>query len=509
MNIVKSQTENSIDVIVFNKKVNPSDALIEKLIEKKKYGIYVERYCSDVTSFYIQLDPEKEVYEEIRTHVAELVKLCHTEKVTNININTEQVHTEIKEDDILVTYSVVDGLHTGSYKFDRYKSEKKINELHVFIQTSFDYSPSHNLNIAQSFARDLVNTPGSDLTPKEYVNAVEDFFSVSNLKKYFNDVKLTDHGYLINDTDDVFVARDIIELDDSGTIEIEYLTTEALELKGYTGINAVGKGSDNGTAMVALTWRPNEAINSSHFAFVGKGVTFDTGGISLKPGDKMWEMKMDMGGSAASLGAFIATILNKTPTKVSSILCLAENRPGNNSLLPGDIFTAANGKTIMVDNTDAEGRLVLTDGLYHAGKIGASHVIDIATLTGAVVASLGDKIAGVFSDEPELVNSFIGLSEAVGEKYWQLPLATEYREGLDDECADICNMGGRPGAITAALFLKEFVPKEVKWMHVDIAGPAFCTSKWKYYGKGATGFGVKSLFAIPFYNITESDINNA
>ena len=511
MKLVKNKRTGAINVTIFQQNSGEhvlQDTVISKLIDKKRYGIHVERYCTDVKEIYIQLNPKESVTEDTRTQVAELVKLCNKEDVTDISISV--IHHKGYEQTI---FAVVDGLYYGSYDFDKYKSEKKRKELNVFIERD-SYIPLKqviNLNIAQRYARNLVNTPGSDLTPDKYMDTIQNFFSVDNLKKHFSDVIFEDRSYETDVKPDpdafgiqvnsvVLVPRHIFTLP-NGTIEVEYLTTAALEGQGYTGINAVGKGSINGTGMVSLTWRPNEPVHGDHYAFVGKGVTFDTGGISLKPGDDMWEMKMDMGGSAAALGAFIATVLNGTPVKTSAILCLAENRPGDNSLLPGDIFTAANGKTIMVDNTDAEGRLVLTDGLYKAGKMGATHIADIATLTGAVVASLGDKIAGVFSDDTEMVGGFINKAIKSGEKYWRLPLASEYREGLDDDCADICNMGGRPGAITAALFLKEFVPEGVKWMHVDIAGPAMASKKWKYYGKGGTGFGVRALFLLPFNEV--------
>src|SRR4029077_14292128 len=181
--------------------------------------------------------------------------------------------------------------------------------------------------------------------------------------------------------------------------------------------------------------------------------------------------------------------------KVVGILCCAENMPDSNAERPGDIFTANNGKSVMVDNTDAEGRLVLSDGLVRAGEEGATHIVDIATLTGAVVRALGTSVAGIMGTDRELVRRLIRSGENHGEAFWELPLVEEYRESLKSPYADINNIasGGLAGAITASLFLREFVPKGAAWAHLDIAGPMFKEKDWKYYEAGALGFGVKTL----------------
>ena len=230
-------------------------------------------------------------------------------------------------------------------------------------------------------------------------------------------------------------------------------------------------------------------------ALVGKGITFDSGGISLKPGDHMWEMKGDMAGAAAVLYTMRALGRLRPDVKVVGILCCAENMPDANAQRPGDIFTAKNGKSIMVDNTDAEGRLVLTDGLARAGEEGASHVVDIATLTGAVVRALGPSVAGVLGTDPDLIRRLIRSGENHGEAFWELPLVEEYKEALKTPYADLNNIasGGLAGAITAGLFLREFAPEKAAWAHLDIAGPMFRDKEWKYYEAGAIGFGVKTL----------------
>jgi leucyl aminopeptidase len=277
-------------------------------------------------------------------------------------------------------------------------------------------------------------------------------------------------------------------------LEAEILDGPALEARGYAGLLRVGQGSSHPPRMAILRHRPAKASGTT-VALVGKGVTFDSGGISLKPGDHMWEMKGDMAGAAAVLSAMRALGRLQPDVKVVGILCCAENLPDANAQRPGDIFTAKNGKSIMVDNTDAEGRLVLTDGLARAGEEGATHLVDIATLTGAVVRALGPSVAGVMGTDRDLVQRVIRSGENHGESFWELPLVEEYRESLRTPYADLNNIaaGGLAGAITAGLFLREFVPEKTAWAHLDIAGPMFKDKEWKYYDAGAVGFGVKTL----------------
>ena len=307
--------------------------------------------------------------------------------------------------------------------------------------------------------RDWVNTPGSDLDPTAFAD-----IAVTLAKKHGLTVKVRDE--------------------------------KQLQKEGFLGLWTVGKGSDRPPRMVTLEYKGAKSKN--HFCIVGKGVTFDTGGISLKPPASMWEMKCDMAGAATALAALCAIAELKLPIHASAVLCLAENRPGNAAVLPGDIFKARNGKTVMVDNTDAEGRLVLSDGLFEAGTIKATHVINIATLTGAVVRALGPSMAGLFANDEAFGAAIKKAGGETGEKFWQLPLEEEYREWMEDPVADLKNVTNKPeaGAITAGLFLSEFVPAGVKWSHWDVAGTAFTTSTWKYFKPGATGFGLKTLVTL-------------
>jgi leucyl aminopeptidase len=363
---------------------------------------------------------------------------------------------------------VIEGALLGAYTFDKYRQEKdeflaKEVQLTVFVHPDHQADAearkaryawvSENVNRC----RDLINEPGAAVTPEVIADKASD------------------------------IAKEL-------GLEIEILDPAGLKARGYHGIVQVGQGSIHPPRMVILRHVPRQPSKET-IALVGKGITFDSGGISLKPGDHMWEMKGDMAGAAAVLYAMRALGRIAPDVKVVGILCCAENFPDANAQRPGDIWTAKNGKSIVVDNTDAEGRLVLTDGLHRAGEEGATHVVDIATLTGACVRALGPSVAGVLGTDRELIRRVIRSGENHGEAFWELPLVEEYRDGLKTPYADLNNIasGGLAGAITASLFLREFVPKGVAWAHLDIAGPMFKEKDWKYYEAGALGFGLKTL----------------
>jgi leucyl aminopeptidase len=370
--------------------------------------------------------------------------------------------------------ALAEGFLLSAYDFRRYKSEKKSEKpgAEVVFLVSADQlkksagvlAEAETLSRQVNFCRDLVNEPGSHLDPNDFTEAAR-----RAAKEFGLSIKVRDE--------------------------------KKLQSEGFMGLWTVGKGSDRPPRMVTLGYDSGKAAKKGgkapHLVLVGKGVTFDTGGISIKPSQGMWEMKSDMAGAATVLAALCAISALKLPIRASAVLCLAENRPGNASVLPGDIFTAKNGKTVMVDNTDAEGRLILTDGLAEAGALGATHIIDLATLTGAIVRAIGPSITGMFSNDEDFTRVMLKAGETVSEKFCVLPLEEEYREYLDDPVADMKNVGKtEAGAITAALFLQEFVPPKTAWSHWDIAGTAFTTSPWKYYKAGATGWGVRSLVEV-------------
>jgi leucyl aminopeptidase len=366
--------------------------------------------------------------------------------------------------------SATEGYVLGSYRFDKYKKKnsKKVAPSVALVCRSQDRRESEAalaryrlVSDEVNRARDLVNEPGDQVYPKILADR----------------------------------AREIAK---QGGMGVTVISGKDLEKQGYRGLVAVGKGSIYPPALIVLRYRPKPAKtvkkSKHHLALVGKGITFDTGGISIKPADGMWSMKGDMAGGAAVLHAMAAIAKLKPKIPVTGIVATAENYPGPNAQRPGDIFIARNGKSVMVDNTDAEGRLVLTDALFRAGEEEATHIVDAATLTGSCVRALGTSIAGIMGNDPKLVEAVILSGGRHGEQYWELPLVEEYRDLLKTPYADVNNVGGKyAGAITAGLFLQEFVPEGASWAHLDIAGPFILEKAWKYYPEGATGFAVKTF----------------
>ena len=379
--------------------------------------------------------------------------------------------------------AILHGLHYADYKFDAYKSKQKENFQVTFEIVAGDRAAAFK-KIAEevaveqkaiTLARNLINTSASDLYPAAFVE------DAKTIAKY------------------------------TPGLSIKVRNMKQLEKEGFMGHVTVGKGSSHEPHMITLSYDGTKftagksagklagkkgRTSRDHLVIVGKGLTFDTGGLCLKPAKSMPEMISDMSGAATALAAIQAIATLKLPVKVSAVCCLAENAIGNKSVLPGDIFKAKNGKTVMVDNTDAEGRLVLSDGLAEAGLIGATHIVDLATLTGAMVRALGYAVTGFFSNDDDLALKVINCGEVCCEKFWSMPLEEEYADALKDKFADLKNTGSDAGAISAALFLQEFVPENTAWAHWDIAGTAFVTKKWKYTEYGATGFGVQTLIEL-------------
>lgn len=367
---------------------------------------------------------------------------------------------------------VAEGAILGSYSFDKYKKEKSnfLAEAQLtFIasgsaveqcQTKLDFYKPLAETINE--ARDLVNEPGAVVYPEVLAELAKKIAAEGNLTVAIKDEK-------------------------------------QLAAEGYNGLISVGKGSIHPPRLIALEYQASPP-SKQRLALVGKGVTFDSGGISIKPSEKMLEMKGDMAGAAAVLFAMKAIARLKPAIDVIGIIPTAENFPDANAQRPGDIFVAKNGKSIQVDNTDAEGRLILVDAFALAGEMKATHMVDIATLTGAAVRALGQGYAAIMGNHQELINAVIRCGKNHGESFWQLPLPPEYKEMLKTPYADINNAGGsNGGAITAGLFLQEFIPENTHWAHLDIAGPFLFDKPWKYYKEGATGFGLKTLVSLSLH----------
>jgi len=280
-------------------------------------------------------------------------------------------------------------------------------------------------------------------------------------------------------------------------LDVDVLDEQRIAELGMGLLQAVARGSVEPPRVIVLRHTPAAAAaDGPILGLVGKGVTFDTGGISLKPADGMERMKDDMAGGAAVLGAMVAIARLQVPVHVIGVIPTTENMPGSRALKPGDIVRSAEGKTVEVINTDAEGRLVLGDGLWYARRLGATHLVDVATLTGACVVALGKSTSGLFGAPDGWVDVVRGAADRGGDRVWPLPIFDDYREQLKSDIADISNSGGRPaGAITAALFLKEFAGG-LPWAHLDIAGTAWLEEVKPYLPRGATGVAVRTLAAL-------------
>ena len=254
----------------------------------------------------------------------------------------------------------------------------------------------------------------------------------------------------------------------------------------------VAKGSNQPPKLIILSYRGDESSEEA-LGFLGKGITFDSGGISIKPSEGMADMKADMAGAAAIMAALAAIAQLRLTINVTAIIPATENLPSGTALKPGDVLQAMNGKTIEVISTDAEGRLILADALAYAQKLGLSPLIDLATLTGACRVALGLGYGGLFGNDRGLVDKVLRAAQKTGEKMWHMPMPDEYKEQIESEIADVKNTGNRyGGAITAALFLAEFVD-DTPWVHIDMAGPRLSNKESGYIVKGATGFGVRTL----------------
>ncbi len=308
-------------------------------------------------------------------------------------------------------------------------------------------------------ARVLINEPGNFLTPRILADKAQDLASVPG-------------------------------------VTAEVLDERAIEALGMGMLLGVSRGSVEPPRVLVLRYEPAGAPSGQTLGLVGKGVTFDTGGISLKPADGMERMKDDMAGGATVVAALRCIALQQLPIRTMAIVPMTENMPGGKATKPGDILRAASGLTVEVNNTDAEGRLILGDALWYARQLGATHLIDVATLTGAVVVALGKTTTGLFGTPEAWVNHIRSAAAEAGEKLWPLPLFDEYRDQLKSEIADMVNSPGRPaGSITAAMFLKEFAG-EGPWAHLDIAGTAWAEESKAWQPKGATGTMIRTLIEV-------------
>jgi len=364
-------------------------------------------------------------------------------------------------DPALAAQAVVEGASLAAYKFSRYKADPKPCRIESLAVVGSGDQALHGVDrgarvaAAVALARDLVNEPAKSMTPR-------------------------------------LLAERAAEVAEAEGLTLTVLDEGAILAEGLGGLAGVAAGSEEPARLIELVYDPPSPVGA--VALVGKGITFDSGGLSIKTAEGMETMKTDKSGAAAVLGAMSVIAALAPPVKVVAIIPATENMPGGAATKPGDVLTIRNGKTVEVLNTDAEGRLVLADGLSLAVEAGVDAIIDVATLTGACIVALGRKVAGLMGNHAGWIDQVGQAAARAGEDVWPLPLPEDYRKQIDSEVADVKNIGGGRygGALTAGLFLREFVG-DTPWAHLDIAGPARSEEDEGYVQKGGTGFGVRTL----------------
>ncbi|WP_298934806.1 leucyl aminopeptidase [uncultured Ruegeria sp.] len=431
---------------------------VARLVESEKFG---KSKSGDVISLAwpagmaaealdVLVLPRRPEHDEARKAGAALAKLAGSKDILVMAGN--QVHVE----------HLAMGIALRSYDFDAHKTKESDGAGAVTIghskheEAKAAFAPLYAIADGVRMTRDLTNEPANVLTTTEF-------------------------------------ADRLAEMKDLG-LEVEVLEEDKLAELGMRTLLCVGQGSDSPSKVVVMHWKGGDK-GDAPLALVGKGVVFDTGGISLKPAGGMEDMTMDMGGAGVVAGTMRALAKRKANANVVGLVGLVENMPSGNATRPGDVVTSMKGDTVEVINTDAEGRLVLCDVMWYAQeRFEPVGMIDLATLTGAVIIGLGHENAGVFSNNDTFCDAFLKSAKAEDEGAWRMPLGAGYDKLLKSRIADMKNVGGRPaGSITAAQFLQRFVKEETPWIHLDIAGVASVTTETSYAPKGATGWGVRAL----------------
>jgi leucyl aminopeptidase len=405
----------------------------------------------------------------------ELLRRASGAAIRNL-LNVESVTIALPVETTAAIGAVSEGALMGSYSYTDYRFATKahhataLTSVNILVNSAKESGAKAAVARAAilaeeiSFVRDLINMPPNDLTP--------DSFSQMQKKRAL-----------------------------SAGLKVEIVNDATLRTKGFGGITAVGQASAAAPRLLHISYKPAKAKKT--FAFIGKGITFDSGGLNLKPGASMWTMKSDMSGAAAVVGAIIAIAKLKLPVAVDVWAALAENMISENATRPSDIITMYGGKTVEVLNPDAEGRLVMADALVRAEEYakktgGLDGIIDVATLTGAQVVALGTHYSAVMTNNEKFSEDFLAAAQSAGENFWPMPLPEELRASLDSPVADLANIGDRYGGmLVAGLFLREFVNPATPWLHLDIAGPSFNEHEAHgYTPTGGTGVAVRSLVRL-------------
>jgi len=449
---------------IINKIINEHKSIPEFPKEKKEQLILykVPGINADKVIFVSLGKLEQVTSEDVRVVIGSAISKCMGMKLDEAYV---AIPSKLKLPYADVISAMLEGAYLRNYIFDKYKKDKKTKTLSkvVFVTHESDireYEALNKKNMAicsgTLMAREWVSTPANELTPEIFANEIID--------------KAIDSGITIN-----------------------VMEEQQLADQNFNALLAVSMGSQNKPRFVIM--EHNIDNTDKICVLVGKAVTFDSGGINLKTSDSLSDMKSDMSGGAAVAATMITAAKLKLPMGLVGIIPIVENMPSGSAIRPGDIVKSYNGKTIEILNTDAEGRLILADAISYAKKeYNPEMIIDLATLTGACVVALGEKFAGIFSHDKEMIEQMLKSSERTYERCWQLPMPDDYKEFLKSDFADIKNISSRRwgGAITAALFLSDFVG-DTKWMHLDIAGPAYITKGDPYCPVGGTGFGVRLL----------------
>ena len=475
---LKKEKVASLVIPVCEDKTVFDDEIIMSLIKNAKKFKEFKGEKNDEVTFYnlTEVNAERVIFiglgklekinrEVMRVVTGNAVKTLIKKKLSNVLIAVP-VAKKINMEMTSVLEAMLEGAYLGNHVFDKYKKEKKhtpVKQIDFLVKPDeprkYSRLPSRVYTICQGtiLAREWVNTPSNEKRPERF-------------------------------------ARSIVARAKKENLKVIVLGEKELKQKKLGAILAVAAGSRSKPRMVILEHNPKESKKKA-VVLVGKGVTFDSGGINLKPSSGMEEMKLDMSGAAAVAATLITAAKLNFGFRVIGILPIVENMPSGNASRPGDIIKTYDGKTVEIGNTDAEGRLILIDAIsYGIERYKPQTLIDMATLTGACVVALGEKIAGTFSFDDKLAEDIILSGQKIHERCWRLPLTEDYKELFKSDFADLNNVGSTRygGAITAALFLSEFV-KDTRWAHIDIAGPAYAKKESAYCGPGGTGFGVRLL----------------
>jgi leucyl aminopeptidase len=475
----------ALKYLVDEKKLEQSLLNIEKIMNVKLSALQKKNFLAkegkEIRASKKEGKPDDIIFSRIkvddsftadyfRNHLAGFIGSIQSEQIACLHIFLPKYDTFKKyfNDEKYYYRTFIEGIILGNYSFDHYKSDqKKKKNLEVLIYgengklIKSAIKTTMNLMEGVLFTKDLQNEPALNLTP------------------------------------DMLAKRVFSELTYAG-IKVKIFDEKEIKRRKMGGLLAVGMGSDNPPRFIVIEY--NGAVKAGikkpkKIALVGKGITFDSGGISIKPAANMGEMKADMSGAAVVAGTILAAAIEKIPVHIIGIIPTAENMPSGKSMRPGDIVKTSSGKTIEVDNTDAEGRIILADALDFASKLNPTVIIDLATLTGACVVALGENVAGMFTKNDKLSAQCYKLGVKTYERVWGMPMWDDYSQLIKSDVADVKNIGGRwGGAISAAKFLEKFVNKDIPWAHLDIAGPAMANSFTNYSKKYMTGFGVRLLF---------------